>query len=198
MHAIASHISTFLSTKFGRCARCMRLALRLAIIAWLLLLLAGLTTPNITVWYLTLAAAIGLTMLCVAHFIAHGLHRVTGAQSGKQGVRPMRPAAIRPVGKGRSAIPLTLSRRETLMLFLRGMAAAAMATLPTFRPAAAGCGDCANQHGAGYYDCITNFCSTDGQVCCPPGAPYLSHCDCLCYETSNTGCNSYSNCLYCG
>lgn len=61
--------------------------------------------------------------------------------------------------------------------------------------AAAG-GQCAAEYGEGWYDCITNFCNTEGLFCCPPGHPYLNHCDCQCYESSDFDCKSYSNCRY--
>ena len=31
-------------------------------------------------------------------------------------------------------------------------------------------------------------------VCCPKGLPYLNHCDCKCYATSDFECHSYSRC----
>lgn len=31
-------------------------------------------------------------------------------------------------------------------------------------------------------------------VCCPKGLPYLNHCDCKCYATSDFDCHSYSHC----
>ncbi len=45
------------------------------------------------------------------------------------------------------------------------------------------------------HTCITYSCGGDSNtlVCCPQGYPYLSHCDCLCYESS-PDCNSYTRC----
>jgi hypothetical protein len=31
-------------------------------------------------------------------------------------------------------------------------------------------------------------------VCCPEGLPYLNHCDCKCYSSSEFDCGSYSKC----
>lgn len=31
-------------------------------------------------------------------------------------------------------------------------------------------------------------------VCCPKGLPYLNHCDCKCYTTSDFDCHSFSRC----
>ena len=45
--------------------------------------------------------------------------------------------------------------------------------------------------------CMTNFCGGGmgcPYVCCPNGLPYLNHCDCKCYENSNSDCHSYSYC----
>lgn len=46
---------------------------------------------------------------------------------------------------------------------------------------------------SGWHECITHFCNNVGLYCCPKGYPYLSHCDCLCYNAS-PDCNSYSRC----
>jgi hypothetical protein len=49
----------------------------------------------------------------------------------------------------------------------------------------------------GQLTCMTYFCGGTDQnpyVCCPPGFPYLNHCDCKCYETTNFDCGSYSKC----
>ncbi len=45
------------------------------------------------------------------------------------------------------------------------------------------------------HTCITYSCGGDSDtvVCCPRGFPYLSHCDCYCYEAS-PDCNSYTRC----
>jgi hypothetical protein len=45
--------------------------------------------------------------------------------------------------------------------------------------------------------CMTYFCGGAtgcSYVCCPRGAPYLNHCDCKCYSTSDFECKSYSKC----
>lgn len=45
--------------------------------------------------------------------------------------------------------------------------------------------------------CFTYFCGgATGRpyVCCPKGAPYLNHCDCKCYSSSDFECKSYSKC----
>jgi len=45
--------------------------------------------------------------------------------------------------------------------------------------------------------CLTYFCGgATGcpYVCCPRGTPYLNHCDCKCYSSSEFECRSYSYC----
>ncbi len=45
--------------------------------------------------------------------------------------------------------------------------------------------------------CMTNFCGGGmgcPYVCCPKGLPYLNHCNCKCYATSDFECHSYSYC----
>jgi hypothetical protein len=187
----------FFLTKFGRCASCMRLAVRAAMIAWLTLLVISLTLANEAVWYSALALATGLTALCAAHILAFGAHRVVMAKAGRTGVRQINIGQSGPANSPRKPLQLPYTRRDTLLLFLGGVAAATLASLAASRPAMASCGDCSNQFGSGYHDCITNFCNNQGQTCCPPGYPYLNHCDCLCYDTTEMDCNSYSNCLYC-
>ncbi len=46
--------------------------------------------------------------------------------------------------------------------------------------------------------CITTACgiSSTESLCCPKEFPYLNHCDCLCYESTDFKCNSYSSCQY--
>jgi len=45
--------------------------------------------------------------------------------------------------------------------------------------------------------CMTYFCGGSTgcpYVCCPRGLPYLNHCDCKCYSSSEFECKSYSKC----
>jgi hypothetical protein len=44
---------------------------------------------------------------------------------------------------------------------------------------------------------LTYFCGGGSEwpyVCCPKGFPYLNHCDCKCYSSSDFDCKSYSYC----
>lgn len=50
-----------------------------------------------------------------------------------------------------------------------------------------------------HFVCHTLTCGggSEGSICCPNGRPYLNHCDCLCYpSTEHFECNSYSACQY--
>lgn len=190
---------TFSASKIGRCIKCMRMAQFSAIIGWAGVATAHWASPGSAVFYFVVLAAAGLTLLALAHVLMFAARRVTAARNAGQEV------AINGGGIGRAPIPVLfgrklaapITRRDALWIFARGAAAAAMALLP-MRVAMAACGDCAAQFGGGWYDCITNFCNTQGQVCCPPGYPYLNHCDCTCYDGTSFDCGSYSNCNYCG
>jgi hypothetical protein len=46
---------------------------------------------------------------------------------------------------------------------------------------------------AGQATCRTFACGANGLYCCPASHPYLSHCDCQCYNAS-PDCQSYSAC----
>jgi len=200
MHMLILGPRTFFVAKFGRCAKCMRLALHAAFLALAGVAIAYWASPGSALFYFVLLAAAGLTLLAFAHILMFAAGRVAAARNAG------RQVGASGAGQARAPIPVLfgrrlarpVTRRDTLWIFVRGAAAAAMASLPLLRPAMASCGDCAAQFGAGTLDCITNFCSTQGQVCCPPGYPYLNHCDCICYDGTNFDCGSYSNCNYCG
>jgi hypothetical protein len=46
---------------------------------------------------------------------------------------------------------------------------------------------------SGQATCRTFACGANGLYCCPASHPYLSHCDCQCYNAS-PDCQSYSAC----
>lgn len=177
---------------------CLRTACRAALLAWLAAFIvsrfpetAGLAGPAMLI-------AAGLTMLAILHVLFFAARQAGPAKAGQPGNFEQRSVGARDfTDSGPEPRPLA-GRRRVLQLFLQGCATAALAALVLPGRARAACGDCARQFGSGYHDCITNYCGTQGQVCCPPGFPYLNHCDCQCYDTTNFDCNSYSNCLYCG
>jgi len=50
---------------------------------------------------------------------------------------------------------------------------------------------------SGALTAFTYFCGGGSEwpyVCCQKGAPYLNHCDCQCYSSSDFECKSYSYC----
>ncbi len=176
-------IFRMLDSTFGRCVKCLRVACRAALLAWMAVIAASYFPETAGLADPVRLLAAGLTVLAVLHVLFFAARQVQPAKAGRPGTR-LEPE-------------IHTARRRVLQLFLKGCATAAFAVLVLPRSARAACGDCAAQFGSGYHDCITNFCGTQGQVCCPPGFPYLNHCDCECYDTTNFNCNSYSNCLYC-
>lgn len=169
--------------RLGACIHCMRIAVRAAIASWAALATAHLSALPVWLGNLTFLAATALTALALLHIAFFAYRRIGTLQVADQSAEGASVAA---------------GRRAFMRAFAVGVLAAAAATVPFARRALAACGDCAAQFGAGYYDCITNFCNTMGQTCCPPGYPYLNHCDCQCYDTTNMNCGSYSNCNWCG
>ena len=193
-------ILKFVKTRFGRCARCLRFAMLgfLASLLCLLVMLAvgvtGLPVRLLTLVAMTLGVTTSLHVFLIAWRHSQPMpHKPPVALETKPSILP--PGVIEPL----RAFKDGYSRRDAARIFFKTAVVATLATLPFARKAQAACGDCAAQFGAGHYDCITHFCNNVGQLCCPPGSPYLNHCDCKCYEsTGDINCSSYSNCLYCG
>ncbi|MDU8928856.1 DUF3624 family protein [Alisedimentitalea sp. MJ-SS2] len=196
MGGYVARFQKFWDRKFGRCAKCMRLAFLSAVSGWGALGLAMALGLGSVVHAGLLVLSLGLTVLVVAHVATFA------ARQTRQVIRTSRGETVR-IG-AHAALPVaetvvkTMSRRQIIGLALRYAAVAGGATLGLTQRAQAACGDCAATFGAGYYDCITHFCNNVGQTCCPPGYPYLNHCDCICYDGTGFDCNSYSNCNYCG
>ncbi|MCK7612618.1 hypothetical protein [Roseibium sediminicola] len=142
-------------------------------------------------------AGLALAFLSLAHIMSYALRRtrmVARAATGR--IVPVGDHAVLPIPARASVAGLSRRRMMTLICHYAGLAAMASIGLPT--RARADCGDCAATYGSGYLDCITYYCNDIGQTCCPPGYPYLNHCDCTCYDGTGFDCGSYSNCNYCG
>jgi hypothetical protein len=170
--------------RLGYCLRCMRIAVRAAIAGWLAAAAAHLLPLPAHIGGVAVLVAASLSLLALLHIASFAVRRIETLRGDDRNATGA--AAIAP------------GRRAFVRAFAVGVLAAAAATVPFARAALAACGDCAAQFGAGWLDCITNFCNTVGQTCCPPGYPYLNHCDCQCYDTTNFNCGSYSNCNWCG
>lgn len=195
MRVTTSKFSVFWGQKFGRCPSCMRLALGLAASGWGVALVryavAG-AGGSLGVLVLISLLLTGLTAAHVATIAWRQTGRALRAAAGS--IERIGPHGALPIN--RESAP-KMSRRQVVALAFRygGVALAGLVALPS--KARASCGDCAAAFGGGYHDCITHFCNNQGQTCCPPGFPYLNHCDCTCYDGNGFDCNSYSNCLYC-
>ena len=187
-----------LRSKFGRCATCMRIAFWAASAGWgAVYLIAILDWPVVVIWAVLLPTAL-LSVMTALHILMFALNHSRNTIHAQQGeVVRIGPHAALPVAHEVAHSP-QMTRREMIGVAVKFASLAMAACLGLPRRANAGCGDCAAYFGAGYYDCITYFCNTQGQTCCPPGFPYLNHCDCICYDGNGFDCNSYSNCLYCG
>lgn len=181
--------------KIGRCGKCMRQSAQAMLAAWAALLGLALVPAERSLLAAAALAAAGFTALWLLHVAVFAVHWLARSRARSAAGRPLPQwASVAPAQVPALARPLT--RRRLIGVFLAGLAAGAAVSFP--RLARAACGDCAAAYGSGWLDCITNFCGTEGQVCCPPGYPYLNHCDCQCYDTTDMDCGSYSDCNYCG
>ncbi|WP_269580677.1 hypothetical protein [Roseibium sp. Sym1] len=136
-------------------------------------------------------------VLSLAHVASYAVRRARMVARAAHGrIVPVGEHAVLPIPAGGPGEGLT--RRGFAVLVLRYAGLAAVASIGLTARARADCGDCAATYGAGYLDCITYYCNDIGQTCCPPGYPYLNHCDCTCYDGTGFDCGSYSNCNYCG
>lgn len=182
---MAVSIMRLISMKLGRCAKCMRLSLSLTVLAWFTVLAARLLWPTDGVWRLALVPTTGLTTLWFLHVGTFAARRV--------GTKPQGLAA-RPQMSGDKSLQVDLpsathgdlGRRSVLRLLFKGAAVAVLASLPFPRASWAQCNTCA----PGGINCQSSVNSCTN-CCCPDGYPYLSYCDCTCYQSS-PDCNNYN------
>lgn len=187
------YVSNIVSKTFGRCARCMRLALAVAVGSWVAFFISLPLFPR-DLSDLLLAIALVATTNWLLHITFFTVRQALFSTSRVRSSDSEPASGDIPAIESESRMQSPTSRREALLTFAKSLLAAGVASVSLSLPAMARCGDC----GPGYHDCITNFCGTSGQVCCPRGYPYLSHCDCDCYSSPPSNCSSYSNCNYCG
>jgi hypothetical protein len=168
------------TTHIGTCGKCMRQAFLAAATAWCLCLpaliassLSGSSMPIIA----ALALAGLLTALWLLHVVVFGM-RIALYTSGKTEAAAGKPHQ---------------SRRAFLPIMAKAIAGMVLATaLPSRVSYAHG-----NCNDPGSYPCSITACVPSGytNACCPEGAQYLSHCDCLCYRSSaDLNCGSYNFC----
>ena len=195
MNGFTTRLHFFINTQFGRCARCMQLVFRGAVLGWVSTIIAFQLQADSHVIIVLLLLTLLLTTLTASHIFVFALRHSRGKHlSDPDHIVKIGTHAALPVQTAETHI----SRRKMLRSLLKYAAVAAVACVGLPNKAAAACGDCAATYGGGYYDCITYYCNDMGQTCCPPGYPYLNHCDCTCYDGTDFGCNSYSACQYCG
>lgn len=174
------------TTHIGTCGKCMRQAFLAAAMAWCLCLsalIAGSVFRSSLPIMAALAFAGLLTALWLLHVVVFGV-RIALYSTGKT-----EPASGIEVTEGK---PLR-SRRAFLPVMAKAIAGIALATAIPSRVSYA-YGNCNDPN---FYPCSNTACVPSGSdnACCPEGAQYLSHCDCLCYRSSaDVNCGSYNYC----
>ncbi|WP_127112713.1 hypothetical protein [Shimia sediminis] len=197
MRSLTRRIKHFWGNKFGRCAVCMRFAFWGAVLGGLTTFLAVKYDFGLVLVSVLAILSMVLATTTLAHVVTFAVRHVWQMRRAAAGeLVQIGPHAVLPIRTGRPE--QQVSRRQLLGLVFKYGALASAVTLGLPTKSRAACGDCAAHYGAGHYDCITYFCNDQGHTCCPPGFPYLNHCDCICYDGNGFDCNSYSNCLYCG
>jgi len=133
------------SSKVGRCARCMRLTLCGAVVGWLAFAATALFAPKLKLAVIVLPSS--FTILWLTHIVTFG-------------VRSMR--AVRLIQPTRTDNVALDSRRHALLLLAQGMALATVTSAMMPRPAwAQSCDD-------GYH-----LCAGNPHGCCPNGRNYV-------------------------
>ena len=162
------------------------LAFLAAAVAWCLCLPALIASSLFSSSMPIIAALVFaglLTALWLLHVVVSGM-RFALYTTGKT-----EPAGGMEVNEGK-AHP---SRRAFLPIMVKAIAGMVLATaLPSRVSYAYG-----NCNDPGSYPCSITACVPSGytNACCPEGAQYLSHCDCLCYRSSaDVNCGSYNFC----
>lgn len=192
MKRTLSQSKDLLGQTYGRCINCARTAFWFTLGVWAALVAVRFIIEDHVFVTVILLIAFGLTANTLIHLFMYSLRRATHASTGDV------VTAADQLGHSTFVTQSANSTRRDFMQRFIGATAAAMVLILLPRSAKAACGDCAAANGAGWHDCITYSCNNVGQACCPPGYPYLNHCDCQCYDGTNFDCGSYSNCNYCG
>ena len=168
------------TTHIGTCGKCMRQAFLAAAAAWCLCLpaaIAGSWFSSSMPIIAALALAGLLTGLWLLHVVVFGM-RIALSTSGKTEAAGDKPHP---------------SRRAFLPILAKAIAGMVLATALPSRVAHA-YGNCNDPN---FYPCSNTACVPSGSdnACCPEGSQYLSHCDCLCYQSSaDVNCGSYNFC----
>jgi hypothetical protein len=139
LQGLIHRVGMSLWKRLGSCPRCVRSAFRAAFMAWVLTGF-GLAIPFSPPFFgLTKIVAFALTTLWLGHLLAHAIKVSTAARLRQQGINDAR----------------VVSRRNTLPIFTRALAMAALATsLPNL--AFADCDQATAQCQAAAANCRAN------------------------------------------
>jgi hypothetical protein len=183
-----------ISAKLGRCARCMRLSLLGAGFGWGVVMASRFLRPDPWLRDVLLFWALCFSALWLAHVVAFSgrlLKRARAAivvEHNNYSSVPVQTLDDRTLTIPSPERPAAVGRRRFVRVLFEGAALAILASLPPLRTSwAAACNAC-----PGNSTCRSsgNSCTN---CCCPDGYPYLSYCDCICYEAS-PDCSSYAYC----
>ncbi len=174
------------TTRIGTCGKCMRQAFLAAAIAWCLclpaLIASSLFSSSMPIIAMLSFAGL-LTALWLSHVVVFGV-RISLYTSGKTELAGgMEATEVKP----------HTSRRAFFSNMAKAIGGIVLATAIPSRVSYA-YGNCSDPN---FYPCSITACVPSGSTnaCCPEGAQYLSHCDCLCYRSSaDVNCGSYAYC----
>ena len=182
----AFHALSRFTTHIGTCGKCMRQAFLAAATAWCLCLPAAIASSLFSSYIpiiVALAFAGLLTALWLLHVVVFGVRIALYTAAKTEPAGGMEAA----VGKPHP------SRRAFLPILAKAIAGMVLATAIPSRVAYA-YGNCNDPN---FYPCSNTACVPSGSdnACCPEGSQYLSHCDCMCYQSSaDVNCGSYNYC----
>ena len=174
------------TTHIGTCGKCMRQAFLAAAAAWCLCLPAAIAS-SLSGSNMPIIAAIALAGLLTALWLVHVV--VFGMRIALYTAAKTEPAGGMEASEGKPH----QSRRAFLPILAKAIAGIVLATALPSRVSYA-YGNCNDPNS---YPCSITACVPSGytNACCPEGSQYLSHCDCLCYQSSaDVNCGSYNYC----
>ena len=164
------------SAKLGRCARCIRLSLRGAVLGWGVLGVTHLMLPGSYVEYAILLWPVSFTSLWFLHITAYGARRAVALREGNLASTGATAAA----GVGDAGGHPPMSRRGFLITFAQGATLAVLASLAFPRRASADCPSGSTPCGntgyccdSGWYYCGYDECEQRSNRCVPPTAEGL-------------------------
>lgn len=80
----SKRLQALISSKLGRCSKCMRLSLAGAMVGWLASTVVHLLWPGTFLWYLSLLSASSFTLLWLLHVVTFAARVVAGARLAAQ------------------------------------------------------------------------------------------------------------------